>query len=86
MTICQFQDMARLAARCRAEIGHALAGSRAEEAGGQRGGRVAFDVPRDVADRVVFMDGGRIVEEGPPELIFSAPRDPRTQAFLQRVL
>lgn len=41
---------------------------------------------REIADRVVFMDGGRIVEEGPPELIFSAPRDPRTQAFLQRVL
>lgn len=41
---------------------------------------------REIADRVVFMDGGRIVEEGPPERIFTAPTDPRTRAFLQRVL
>lgn len=41
---------------------------------------------REIADRVVFMDGGRIVEEGPPERIFTDPADPRTRAFLQRVL
>jgi putative amino-acid transport system ATP-binding protein len=39
---------------------------------------------REIADRVLFMDGGRIVEEGPPEQIFERPRDPRTQAFLRR--
>jgi ABC-type polar amino acid transport system ATPase subunit len=41
---------------------------------------------RRVADRVVFMDGGRIVEEGPPDVIFNAPRDPRLRSFLQAVL
>jgi polar amino acid transport system ATP-binding protein/general L-amino acid transport system ATP-binding protein len=41
---------------------------------------------RKVADRVVFMDGGRIVEEGPPDEIFNAPRDPRLRGFLQAVL
>ncbi|MEM9144990.1 MAG: amino acid ABC transporter ATP-binding protein [Pseudomonadota bacterium] len=37
---------------------------------------------RDAADRVIFMDGGRIVEQGPPGALFGAPREPRTQAFL----
>jgi ABC-type polar amino acid transport system ATPase subunit len=41
---------------------------------------------RDVADRVVFMDGGKIVEEGPPEQIFGAPREARTRAFVSRFL
>ena len=41
---------------------------------------------RDVADRVIFMDGGYIVEEGTPDEIFTAPKNPRTQAFLSRVL
>ena len=41
---------------------------------------------REAADRVCFMDGGRIVEEGPPERIFTAPRRERTAAFLARVL
>jgi putative amino-acid transport system ATP-binding protein len=40
---------------------------------------------REIADRVLFMDGGRVVEEGPPEAIFGAPQDPRLQAFLRRV-
>jgi putative amino-acid transport system ATP-binding protein len=40
---------------------------------------------REIADRVLFMDGGRIVEQGPPEAIFDAPVDPRLQAFLRRV-
>ncbi|CAM3583391.1 amino acid ABC transporter ATP-binding protein [Bordetella sputigena] len=37
---------------------------------------------RAAADRVVFMDGGVIVEEGPPEQVFGAPRHPRTRSFL----
>ncbi len=41
---------------------------------------------RDIADRVVFLDDGRICEEGPPERIFSAPREPRTREFLQRII
>ncbi len=41
---------------------------------------------REVADRVIFMDQGQIVEEAPPEVIFKSPREERTRAFLQRVL
>jgi len=41
---------------------------------------------RDVGDRVLFMDGGVVVEEGPPDQIFGAPRHERTQAFLSRVV
>ena len=41
---------------------------------------------RDVADRVIFMDEGRIVEEGTPEEIFSSPREERTRNFLHRIL
>ena len=41
---------------------------------------------RDVAARVAFLDAGRIVEEGPPSTIFSTPREPRLQRFLQRVI
>lgn len=41
---------------------------------------------REVADRVIFMDGGKIVEEQPPELFFSNPREPRTRAFLGQIL
>ncbi|MBE3636776.1 amino acid ABC transporter ATP-binding protein [Mangrovicoccus algicola] len=40
---------------------------------------------REIADRVVFMDGGRIVEQGPPARIFDAPRDARLRRFLARV-
>jgi polar amino acid transport system ATP-binding protein len=40
----------------------------------------------DVADRVVFMDHGRIVEQGPPHDLFRAPSHPRTQAFLRAVV
>lgn len=39
---------------------------------------------RDVASRVVFMDGGRIVEEGSPEQVFGSPREARTKEFLVR--
>ena len=41
---------------------------------------------REIADVVHFTDGGRIVESGTPEHIFTAPRDSRTRAFLERVL
>jgi polar amino acid transport system ATP-binding protein len=41
---------------------------------------------RDIADRVCFLDAGLILEEGDPEAIFSAPREPRTQQFLQRII
>lgn len=41
---------------------------------------------REVADRVVFMDGGGIVEQGPPATLLSAPRAARTRDFLKRVL
>ena len=40
---------------------------------------------REIADRVVFMENGRIVEQGPPATIFDAPTDDRTRAFLRRV-
>ena len=41
---------------------------------------------RDVSDRVVFFDAGRVAEEGPPSKIFSNPENPRTQSFLKAVL
>lgn len=41
---------------------------------------------RDVSKQVVFMDEGVIAEQGPPEVIFQSPREPRTQAFLARYL
>ncbi|WP_306120170.1 MULTISPECIES: amino acid ABC transporter ATP-binding protein [unclassified Roseitalea] len=41
---------------------------------------------RELADTVCFLDAGRIVEEGPPSALFSAPRQERTRAFLSRVL
>ena len=41
---------------------------------------------REVADKVCFLDAGRILEEGPPEQIFRDPREPRTRQFLARVL
>ena len=41
---------------------------------------------REVANRVLFMDGGIIEEEGTPEEVFGAPKSPRTQSFLNKVL
>jgi polar amino acid transport system ATP-binding protein len=41
---------------------------------------------KEVADRVIFMDGGKIVEEGNPKEIFSNPKEDRTKAFLEKVL
>jgi polar amino acid transport system ATP-binding protein len=40
---------------------------------------------RDIANRVCFLDGGVLLEEGPPEQIFGSPREQRTQQFLQRI-
>ena len=40
----------------------------------------------EVSDRVIFMDEGRIIEEGPPKEIFSKPRHERTQTFLHQIL
>ncbi|KAA9378897.1 amino acid ABC transporter ATP-binding protein [Microbispora cellulosiformans] len=41
---------------------------------------------RDIADKVCFLEGGVLLESGPPGQIFTEPRHPRTRAFLQRVL
>ena len=41
---------------------------------------------REVADKVCFLDAGRILEEGPPDQIFSAPREERTRTFLARII
>ena len=41
---------------------------------------------RDIADRVCFLDAGLILEQGDPEEIFTAPQEPRTQQFLQRII
>jgi polar amino acid transport system ATP-binding protein len=40
---------------------------------------------REIASRVCFLDAGAILEQGPPERIFTAPTEPRTQQFLQRI-
>jgi ABC-type polar amino acid transport system ATPase subunit len=45
-----------------------------------------MDFAREVADRVVFLDAGTVVEEGDPKSVFSSPKNERTQAFLARVL
>ena len=41
---------------------------------------------KEVADRVLFMDGGVILEEGTPEQIFDHPKEDRTKEFLSKVL
>ena len=41
---------------------------------------------RELADKVCFLDAGRILEQGPPETLFTTPREARTKAFLSRVL
>jgi glutamine transport system ATP-binding protein len=41
---------------------------------------------REVADRVLFMDDGRLVEQGPPRELFANPQHERTQAFLSKIL
>jgi polar amino acid transport system ATP-binding protein len=41
---------------------------------------------RDIANRICFLDEGRILEQGPPDQILTAPKEPRTQQFLQRII
>ena len=41
---------------------------------------------REVADRIIFMDGGEIIEEGPPQEFFKNPKHERTRAFLREIL
>ena len=41
---------------------------------------------RDIANRVCFLEAGRILEQGPPERIFVSPENPRTRQFLQRII
>jgi polar amino acid transport system ATP-binding protein len=41
---------------------------------------------RDIASRVCFLDAGVILEQGPPEQIFSSPQEPRTRQFLDRII
>ena len=41
---------------------------------------------RDVADRAIFMDQGRIVEQGPAKALFANPQQPRTRQFLEKFL
>jgi ABC-type polar amino acid transport system ATPase subunit len=41
---------------------------------------------RDVADRVIVMDEGKIIEDGVPAVIFAVPRHPRTREFLRKIL
>ena len=41
---------------------------------------------REISDRVLFMDGGNIMERGTPEEIFQHPQNPRTKDFLAKVL
>jgi len=41
---------------------------------------------REVSERMMFMEGGRIIEEGPTELFFTSPKEERTRLFLSQVL
>lgn len=41
---------------------------------------------REVADQVCFLDGGVVLEQGPPEQVFGDPREERTRRFLSRVV
>ncbi|SDZ32057.1 amino acid ABC transporter ATP-binding protein, PAAT family [Micromonospora pattaloongensis] len=41
---------------------------------------------RQVADRVCFLDGGKVIEQGPPEQVFATPTHPRTRQFLHRII
>ena len=43
-----------------------------------------MDFARDVADRIIFMDDGVIVEQGPPQEVFTNPKEERTRQFLSR--
>jgi polar amino acid transport system ATP-binding protein len=41
---------------------------------------------RDIANRVCFLDDGRILEQGPPQELLARPKEPRTQQFLERII
>ena len=45
-----------------------------------------IDFARQVSHRVVVMDGGVVIEQGPPDMFFTVPSHPRTRAFLSSVL
>jgi polar amino acid transport system ATP-binding protein len=45
-----------------------------------------MDFARRISDRICFFDQGRILEQGPPEEIFSSPKEQRTREFLHAVL
>ncbi|MDP9318340.1 MAG: hypothetical protein M3O94_04545, partial [Actinomycetota bacterium] len=45
-----------------------------------------WDFARQVADRIVYLDEGAVVEDGAPEDVFTAPSDPRTARFLARYM
>ncbi|WP_207626701.1 amino acid ABC transporter ATP-binding protein [Parendozoicomonas haliclonae] len=49
---------------------------------------VTHEIPfaREVADRIIFMDGGKVIEQGTPEEVLDNPQDERTRAFLRQVL
>ncbi|HHF98794.1 MAG TPA: amino acid ABC transporter ATP-binding protein [Candidatus Aerophobetes bacterium] len=49
---------------------------------------VTHEIPfaRRVADRIIFMDNGKVVEEGPPEILLNNPRKERTKKFLSKIL
>ena len=69
-------------------VGEVLAVMRDLAAGGMTMVVVTHEMgfAREVADRVVFMDAGVVVEQGPPADVLGAPREARTQAFLSKVL
>ena len=41
---------------------------------------------RDIADKVIFMSNGTVIEQGSPDVIFTSPKDERTRQFLSRIL
>lgn len=45
-----------------------------------------MEFAREISDRVCFLHAGRILEQGPPEQLFTSPQEERTRAFLQRVI
>ena len=69
-------------------VGEVLEIVRAEAAGGMTMIIATHEMAfaREVATSVCFLDAGRILEQGPPSEIFTAPKEPRTQEFLSRVL
>ena len=69
-------------------VGEVLEMVRAEAAAGMTMVLATHEMAfaRDVATTVCFLDGGRILEQGPPEQLFTAPREARTREFLARML